>query len=87
MSEIEKVTLDGITYKVDDLTPRVKELFNFTIKLQDDLQEKAYALYQRKRLSYEYLKRIQNLMESLEDRKVHFQKLNDLQLMRVGFLE
>ena len=44
MSEIEKVTLDGITYKVDDLTPKVKELFNFTIKLQDDLQEKAYEL-------------------------------------------
>ena len=42
MSEIEKVTLDGITYKVDDLTPKVKELFNFTIKLQDDLQEKAF---------------------------------------------
>ena len=31
----------------------------------EDLQEKAYALYQRKRLSYEYLKRIQNLMENL----------------------
>ena len=44
MAEIEKVTLDGITYKVDDLTPKVKELFNFTIKLQDDLQEKAYEL-------------------------------------------
>ena len=44
MSEIEKVTLDGLTYKVDDLTPKVKELFNFTIKLQDDLQQKAYEL-------------------------------------------
>ena len=31
-----------------------------------DLQEKAYALYQRKRLSYENLKRIQNLMENLK---------------------
>ena len=44
MSEIEKVTLDGITYKVDDLTPKVKELFNFVVKLQEDLQEKAFEL-------------------------------------------
>ena len=44
MKEIEKVTLDGVTYKVEDLTIKVKELFNFVIKLQEDLQEKAFEL-------------------------------------------
>ena len=44
MSEIEKVTLHGVTYKVEDLTVKVKELFNFVVKLQEDLQEKAFEL-------------------------------------------
>ena len=44
MKEIEKVTLDGVTYKVEDLTIKVKELFNFVVKLQEDLQEKAFEL-------------------------------------------
>ena len=35
MSEIEKVTLDGITYKVDDLTPKVKELQNQGARCMD----------------------------------------------------
>ena len=63
MSEIEKVTLDGITYKVDDLTPRVKELFNFTIKLQDDLQEKAYELKKTENARKESMRELKEVIK------------------------
>ena len=64
MSEIEKVTLDGITYKVDDLTPKVKELFNFTIKLQDDLQEKAYELKKTENARKESMRELKEAIEA-----------------------
>ena len=64
MSEIEKVTLDGITYKVDDLTPIVKELFNFTIKLQDDLQEKAYELKKTENARKESMRELKEAIEA-----------------------
>ena len=67
MSEIEKVTLDGITYKVDDLTPKVKELFHFTIKLQDDLQEKAYELKKTENARKESMR---ELKEAIEEDKI-----------------
>lgn len=67
MSEIEKVTLDGITYKVDDLTSKVKELFNFTIKLQDDLQEKAYELKKTENARKESMR---ELKEAIEEDKI-----------------
>ena len=63
MSEIEKVTLDGITYKVDDLTPRIKELFNFTIKLQDDLQEKAYELKKTENARKESMRELKGVIQ------------------------
>ena len=63
MSEIEKVTLDGITYKVDDLTPRVKELFNFTIKLQDDLKEKAYELKKPENARKESMRELKEVIQ------------------------
>tara|TARA_A100001035_G_scaffold221356_1_gene181566 strand:+ start:180 stop:404 length:225 start_codon:yes stop_codon:yes gene_type:complete len=64
MSEIEKVTLDGITYKVDDLTPKVKELFNFTIKLQDDLQQKAYELKKTENARKESMRELKEAIEA-----------------------
>jgi|TARA_R100000406_G_scaffold29826_1_gene19348 uncharacterized protein YoxC len=64
MSEIEKVTLDGITYKVDDLTTKVKELFNFTIKLQDDLQEKAYELKKTENARKEAMRELKEAIEA-----------------------
>ena len=67
MKEIEKVTLDGITYKVDDLTPKVKELFNFTIKLQDDLQEKAYELKKTENARKEAMR---ELKEAIKEDKI-----------------
>ena len=67
MSEIEKVTLDGITYKVDDLTSKVKELFNFTIKLQDDLQEKAYELKKTENARKESMR---ELKEAIQEDKI-----------------
>ena len=60
MSEIEKVTLDGITSKV-------KELFNFTIKLQDDLQEKAYELKKTENARKESMR---ELKEAIEEDKI-----------------
>jgi len=67
MSEIEKVTLDGVTYKVDDLTTKVKELFNFTIRLQDDLQEKAYELKKTENARKESMR---ELKEAIEEDKI-----------------
>ncbi len=72
MSEIEKVTLDGITYKVDDLTTKVKELFNFTIRLQDDLQEKAYQLKKTENARKESMRELKQAIE--EDKIPEFKE-------------
>ena len=72
MSEIEKVTLDGVTYKVDDLTTKVKELFNFTIRLQDDLQEKAYQLKKTENARKESMRELKQAIE--EDKIPEFKE-------------
>ena len=42
--QIEAVNFDGDRYAVDDLTPRVLEGFNMLVRLQQDVQERAYQL-------------------------------------------
>ena len=49
------------------MTPKVKELFNFTIKLQDDLQEKAYELKKTENARKESMR---ELKEAIEEDKI-----------------
>lgn len=44
MSTIQTVSLEGIHYKVEDLTPRIVEAFNTLVKLQTEIKEQSYEM-------------------------------------------
>jgi hypothetical protein len=63
MSEVKTINFNDKVYKIEDLTDRAKEGFNFLFKLQEDIQNQSYELQKTQAAQTEMLTKVKKILE------------------------